>query len=58
MMIKGALRIRRILNSENRGSKWLVNGLPSTQSEVKKLVTNLSIDVDNLCSFMPQDKGP
>eukprot|EP01036_Dinobryon_divergens_P026564 gene26564-35232_t len=56
MMLKGTLRIRRILNSDNRGSKWTVNGRPSTQTDIKKQVIGLSIDVDNLCSFMPQDK--
>jgi len=34
-----------------------MNGKASSQSEVKKFVVGkLSIDVDNLCSFMPQDK--
>jgi chromosome segregation ATPase len=48
--------IRRVINSENKGSKWFVNGRHEKQAEVKKLVSGLSIDVDNLCSFMPQDK--
>lgn len=53
----GTVRIRRTLNSENRGSKWSMNGKACTQTDVKKFVVGkLSIDVDNLCSFMPQDK--
>eukprot|EP01035_Chromulina_nebulosa_P068369 gene68369-93689_t len=44
MMLKGTLRIRRILNSDNRGSKWTVNGRPSTQTDIKKQVIGLSID--------------
>ena len=48
--------IRRVINSENRGSKWFIDGLPAKQSDVKAFVVGLSIDVDNLCSFMPQDK--
>lgn len=50
------ITIRRVLNSENRGSKWVLNGKSSSQGDVKKIVSALSIDVDNLCSFMPQDK--
>ena len=33
-----------------------MNYKPCTQKDVKDLMTKLSIDVDNLCSFMPQDK--
>lgn len=31
-------------------------GKKSTQNEIKQLVAKLQIDVDNLCSFMPQDR--
>lgn len=48
--------IRREINSENKGSKWYLDGRPATQGKVKGIVSSLSIDVDNLCSFMPQDK--
>ena len=48
--------IRRVINSENKGSKWFLDGKPAKQADVKALVSGLSIDVDNLCSFMPQDK--
>lgn len=33
-----------------------MNYKPCTQKDVKDLMIKLSIDVDNLCSFMPQDK--
>eukprot|EP01031_Cornospumella_fuschlensis_P042804 gene42804-52305_t len=48
--------IRRIMNSENRGSKWIRDGAAVTAKDVKTLMSELNIDVDNLCSFMPQDK--
>lgn len=53
---RSIVTIRRVINSENKGSKWFLNGKAAKQAEVKALVTKLSIDVDNLCSFMPQDK--
>eukprot|EP01032_Pedospumella_encystans_P014616 gene14616-16772_t len=48
--------IRRVINSDNKGSKWSLDNKPAKQADVKALVASLSIDVDNLCSFMPQDK--
>lgn len=48
--------IRRIINHETKGSKYTFNRRPSTQREVKALMRKLKIDVDNLCSFMPQDR--
>ncbi len=48
--------VRRSINHENKSSKWSINGLNCTQSAVKNLMKSLNIDVDNLCSFMPQDK--
>lgn len=50
------MTIRRVINSDNKGSKWSLNNKPAKQADVKALVASLSIDVDNLCSFMPQDK--
>jgi chromosome segregation ATPase len=50
------LTIRRTLHIENNGSKWTVNGKNAKESFVSILISSLSIDVDNLCSFMPQDK--
>ena len=50
------LRIKRSLNTETTGSKWMVDDKKSSEQQVKSLMRNLKIDVDNLCSFMPQDK--
>lgn len=50
------LRIKRSLNTETTGSKWMVDDKKSSEQQVKSLMRDLKIDVDNLCSFMPQDK--
>jgi len=50
------ITVRRTINSDNKGSKWTIDGKIVKQADVKSLMTSLSIDVDNLCSFMPQDK--
>lgn len=48
--------VRRIINAENKGSKWMLSNKPTSQAQIKELMKSLNIDVDNLCSFMPQDK--
>ena len=48
--------IRRTIQSESNSSKWRVNGANATKDQVKTLLKKLKIDVDNLCSFMSQDK--
>jgi len=48
--------VRREINDETKGSKWFINGRSSTKTDVKKLMVEYNIDVDNLCSFMAQDK--
>jgi structural maintenance of chromosomes protein 5 len=50
------ITIRRTLNDETQGSKWTIDSKPSTQKLVKEIMNEMNIDVDNLCSFMPQDK--
>ena len=50
------LTIKRAINSETRGSKWTMNGAHATVQKVQTAMSGLSIDMDNLCSFMPQDK--
>ena len=50
------ITIRRILNDETQSSKWMIDGKTSTQKQVKLIMSQMNIDVDNLCSFMPQDK--
>jgi DNA repair exonuclease SbcCD ATPase subunit len=48
--------VRRVIQSDSRTSKWYMNGRTSSQAEVKHLMRGMNIDVDNICSFMPQDK--
>lgn len=48
--------IRRTINSEKNSSKWTINGTNATKDQVKVILKKLKIDVDNLCSFMSQDK--
>ena len=48
--------IKRILSCDSGQSKWFYNNRSSSQREVKLLMASLNIDVDNLCSFMPQDR--
>ena len=50
------VRIRRTINSNDKGSKWHINKQPSNFAKVKAIMSELAIDVDNLCSFMPQDR--
>ena len=48
--------VRRTINSETKSSIWHVNQTQSTAAVVKGIMSELAIDVDNLCSFMPQDR--
>lgn len=48
--------VRRTINAETNSSKWLVNGARATETRVKEIMKEESIDVDNLCTFMPQDR--
>lgn len=50
------ITIRRVLNAENNSSVWYLNSVQKKMSEIKAVVRALAIDVDNLCSFMPQDR--
>ena len=55
-MDDGISTIRRTINTETKGSKWSINNSKSTHEKVKELMHSLTIDMNNLCSFMPQDK--
>eukprot|EP00941_MAST-03F_sp_MAST-3F-sp1_P000068 g68.t1 len=52
---QGVQRIRRYIRPDN-SSNFLRNEKPCTISDVKKLVSDLGIQVDNLCQFLPQDR--
>ena len=46
---------RNIKRKDNKSS-WLINGQTSTQKSVIELARSFSIQIDNLCQFLPQDK--
>jgi chromosome segregation ATPase len=48
--------IRLQITREGNKRKWWINGRDTTHKAVETLVGNLSIQVDNLCQFLPQDK--
>lgn len=56
LLKNSVVRIRRTINRSNNNSLWDINNEKATQIKVKELLKNLSIDMDNLCSFMPQDR--
>lgn len=53
---KPNLVIRRHLNAADNKSIWKLNGAETTQKEVQMRVQALNVQVDNLCTFLPQDK--
>lgn len=49
--------IIRSKGKSNAGaSEWYINGEKSNHKEVKDLVSSYEIAVDNLCTFLPQDR--
>ncbi|KAK7202744.1 P-loop containing nucleoside triphosphate hydrolase protein [Myxozyma melibiosi] len=47
--------IERTIFSDNR-SEWNIDGKHTTARAVKDLTDSFSIQIDNLCQFLPQDK--
>ena len=54
-MRRNPILTRNIKRKDNKSS-WLVNGQTSTQKAVIELARSFSIQIDNLCQFLPQDK--
>lgn len=54
-MRRNPILVRNIKRKDNKSS-WLINGQTSTQRSVIELARSFSIQVDNLCQFLPQDK--
>ncbi|KAA1477744.1 P-loop containing nucleoside triphosphate hydrolase protein [Dentipellis sp. KUC8613] len=48
--------IRRNLSAKSKGSTFAINGTSATGKEVAQKMSELNIQVGNLCSFLPQDK--
>lgn len=51
---------RHIIRAKGRSnagaSDWYMNGEKSSHKEVKELVRSYGVQVDNLCTFLPQDR--
>lgn len=50
------LTVKRTFSSEVRSCRFFINGAQSTLQKVREEMERLSIDMDNLCTFMPQDR--
>lgn len=48
--------IRRIIKKEDNKSSFTINGKTASRAQVLKLAQSFSIQIDNLCQFLPQDK--
>lgn len=48
--------ICRKIVKENNKSAFSINGRQATQKQVTKLAKEFSIQIDNLCQFLPQDR--
>ncbi|KAF1991646.1 P-loop containing nucleoside triphosphate hydrolase protein [Aulographum hederae CBS 113979] len=48
--------IRRTIIKEGNKSKWHLNGTATTHKAIMALVRSFSIQIDNLCQFLPQDR--
>ncbi|KAI7875309.1 P-loop containing nucleoside triphosphate hydrolase protein [Lichtheimia hyalospora FSU 10163] len=48
--------IQRTIQKTNNQSSWRLDGKPSPQNRVMAVISELNVQVDNLCQFLPQDK--
>ncbi|KAL7621545.1 Structural maintenance of chromosomes protein 5 [Parahypoxylon ruwenzoriense] len=48
--------IRLQIRKEDNKTKWWLNGRDSSHQAVKSLTSDLHIQIDNLCQFLPQDR--
>ena len=48
--------IRRQIKREGNKSVFFIDGKQATLKAVQELVRSFSIQIDNLCQFLPQDK--
>jgi structural maintenance of chromosomes protein 5 len=49
-------RIERIMWAKDTKSQFRINGAVKTQKDVEALNAKLTIQLDNLCQFLPQEK--
>ncbi|EAU32569.1 hypothetical protein ATEG_07185 [Aspergillus terreus NIH2624] len=48
--------VSRTIKRDGNKSTFMLNGQTASRSQVQKLAQSFSIQVDNLCQFLPQDK--
>ena len=48
--------MKRVIKRDGNKSKFFLNGNESTGKTVQQLAREFSIQIDNLCQFLPQDK--
>jgi chromosome segregation ATPase len=48
--------IKREFNRDDKKSIWFMNGERTTGQKVSNIVSDLGIQIGNLCAFLPQDK--
>lgn len=48
--------IRLQIRKEDNKSKWWLNGKEANHQTIKNVTTDLRIQIDNLCQFLPQDR--
>ncbi|KAG0767977.1 hypothetical protein G6F57_000086 [Rhizopus arrhizus] len=48
--------IQRSFKKSSNSTSWKVNGKSTTYKDVMSLIHSFSIQVDNLCQFLPQDR--
>ncbi|KIJ94730.1 hypothetical protein K443DRAFT_683517 [Laccaria amethystina LaAM-08-1] len=48
--------VRRTLSATSKSSNFTMNGVAASGNEIKLKMTELNVQVGNLCSFLPQDK--
>ncbi|SCU83248.1 LADA_0C10374g1_1 [Lachancea dasiensis] len=48
--------VTRVINRERKKSTYLLNGVSVTEQTVKQVVSELNIQLDNLCQFLSQER--
>ncbi|KAF1812653.1 P-loop containing nucleoside triphosphate hydrolase protein [Eremomyces bilateralis CBS 781.70] len=48
--------IRRLIKKDGNKSHWSLNGKNTNQTSIMNLAKSFSIQIDNLCQFLPQDR--
>lgn len=52
----GVVMITRRISAESDTSEWLVDGKKRTEKDVISIVRGFNIRMENLCTFLPQER--